>query len=361
MAKRDWIRNWFRRQPIIRAAIMASRRRRNLPGVRSVAAQLTDSNAAKSCGTSSQTLLQMYELQGARITAQPVSIHSTDWQYQWFFSPQLQRTAKTATVIPQKPHAERKFGETWLYAAVDGFSYYHWITGVLPRIIAAKRAPVLWNQCNSIYVTPKQKGSVPFQRDSLRMLGCEDKKIIYADRGQNFHLPRLFVSEDPCPDHQTNIHPASVQLLREQFNGTTPLPKGSKRLYISRSLARRRHLANEDELFAQLKLRGFEKIHLDQMPFGEQIARFNEADFVIGIHGAGLSNIVFAPSHCTLIELTAKQWPNPCFQNLAKQCGQCAHAIVIDAERSLRPFMANAQADIVKVVAEIDRILPAQR
>jgi capsular polysaccharide biosynthesis protein len=336
---------------------MAARRKKNLAGVRTVADDVGSSTATKPLGSSAHSLLQMYELTQARITAQPVSVHSHDWQYQWFLSPQLQRTPKTATVIPQSPHNELKVDGTWLFAAVDGFSYYHWIVGVLPRIIAAKRIPEIWNACQAIYVTPKQKGSVPFQKDSLRMLGCDGKKMIYADRGHHFSISRLIVAEDPCPEHQTNIHPASVQLLREHFIGKNETPKGSKRIFISRAQARRRHLTNEDDLYSKLKTRGFERVSLDQMPFADQVQLFNQASCVVGIHGAGLSNIVFAPSNCVLIELTAKQWSNPCFQNLAKRCGQSPHQIIITAQKSKRPFMADAEADVNGVVAQIDRIL----
>ncbi len=39
---------------------------------------------------------------------------------------------------------------------------------------------------------------------------------------------------------------------------------------------------------------GFKKYILENLPITEQIELFYDADFVIGTHGAGLSNLVFS-------------------------------------------------------------------
>jgi Glycosyltransferase 61 len=48
---------------------------------------------------------------------------------------------------------------------------------------------------------------------------------------------------------------------------------------------------------------GFEKVVLELLPFDEQVALFRRAECVIGGHGAGLSNIIFSPPGCRIVEI----------------------------------------------------------
>jgi capsular polysaccharide biosynthesis protein len=79
--------------------------------------------------------------------------------------------------------------------------------------------------------------------------------------------------------------------------------EGYRKIYLSRSKSSKRRILNEDEFYLILKNKGFELIHAEDLSFKEQVKLFSESAFIIGVHGAGLTNILFCPNNCKLIEL----------------------------------------------------------
>ena len=93
-----------------------------------------------------------------------------------------------------------------------------------------------------------------------------------------------------------NLLPINFQ---EGSNGSIPL----NRIYVSRKLAVRRHLSNEAEFMPLLKKHNFYKVYLEQMTIMEQVELFRTASHVIAAHGAGLTNVLFAPAHARILEI----------------------------------------------------------
>ena len=74
--------------------------------------------------------------------------------------------------------------------------------------------------------------------------------------------------------------------------------------YIARKKNTSRNFFNLDEienfLISQMN---FTKIYLEDLSIIEQISIFNNAKYIIGIHGAGLSNIVFCNKKVKIFEI----------------------------------------------------------
>jgi capsular polysaccharide biosynthesis protein len=71
--------------------------------------------------------------------------------------------------------------------------------------------------------------------------------------------------------------------------------------------------------------KGFFVYNSDEISFKEAKHLFMQAKLIIGIHGAGLTNVIFAPSTCKLIELAPAKFKNKdkaadCFQELCIAC-----------------------------------------
>ena len=102
---------------------------------------------------------------------------------------------------------------------------------------------------------------------------------------------------------------------------TALLHTPTRRLYISREDATSRRIINEKDLVKELVLHGFEVVTLSGMSFAHQVRLFNEAEIIVGPHGAGFTNAVFAQPGATLIELLSPNWMHGCFWALASACG----------------------------------------
>jgi capsular polysaccharide biosynthesis protein len=92
-------------------------------------------------------------------------------------------------------------------------------------------------------------------------------------------------------------------------------------LYVTRSLAKRRRISNEDEVFRLLRLKGFEKVNLEELKLTDQVKLFQQARVVIGCHGAGLTNIMFMQKNQTVIELKSNNNNYWCYFSLARVFG----------------------------------------
>ena len=90
--------------------------------------------------------------------------------------------------------------------------------------------------------------------------------------------------------------PAEVLALLD-LSDDLPLTSAQRRLFLTRSSARERNLSNYDELEPLLRSWNFETIDTDGMSLREQAQLFRECRHVIGIHGAGLVNIIHAHDH----------------------------------------------------------------
>jgi hypothetical protein len=68
---------------------------------------------------------------------------------------------------------------------------------------------------------------------------------------------------------------------------------GNRRVLLVRSPARGRSLVNDDEVRAICRERGFEAVDTDGWSLTDQIDLFRDTSLLVGVHGAGLSNIAF--------------------------------------------------------------------
>ena len=76
-----------------------------------------------------------------------------------------------------------------------------------------------------------------------------------------------------------------------------------RRIYVSRRQAAHRKILNEDQLMQSLRSLGFVAVALESLSLAEQYKLFATAEVVVAPHGAGLTNLIYAPAGCLLVEL----------------------------------------------------------
>lgn len=79
--------------------------------------------------------------------------------------------------------------------------------------------------------------------------------------------------------------------------------KNIKRIYLTRKNASRRRLVNENQILGILRPLGFEAIDCDILDLTEQKKVFESAEIVVGIHGAGLTNLIHCQEETKVIEI----------------------------------------------------------
>lgn len=233
------------------------------------------------------------------------------------------------------------------------FNYHHWLVECLPRLRWALESPEL---ADCPVLVPA--ALAPFQRKSLDLLGVPPERRLPFDESDWRFDVLLFPSIG-------NFSPPELRWLRERLAGAVtagpaagPLPgpaaSAPSRLYISRADAATRRLVNEAEIIARLQDFGFEALTLTGMTLAEQIRRFARAEMVVGPHGSGLTNLLFAPPGATVIELMPDDQVNHCFWLMANGL-DIRYAFlsgpVVSSERDFSISPARLQALVATVSA----------
>lgn len=301
------------------------------PGVRRIVA--TPKGLRKTLGSGGvamqsapgQRQPQVWHLREVRVLAQPAAILSGRGDLFWPLAPQLQRTPRTSAALWKYPVNPRRLRGLAGYAAVDGFSYYHWLLGTLPKLLALRTHAGGFALFEHLLVNPRHKsrGGNAFQEETLSILQVPSSRVVWLERGSELELAELVAPDEPCAKHQTVLLSWAQDLLRAEFLPMAAKAKFSRskwpeRIFVSRKHARRRRLLNEEEISAALLVNGFSLVHTENVPFLEQVELFRRAKVVVGLHGAGLSNLVFASPGTKVVEIVPDRWRNPCFANLAR-------------------------------------------
>lgn len=81
-----------------------------------------------------------------------------------------------------------------------------------------------------------------------------------------------------------------------------------------------RQISNYNELINLFKSKdiNLKEVCFENMSFQEQMKISNESEFMIGVHGAGLTNLMFMKPDSIIIEIDPFDWGFNCFEHLAK-------------------------------------------
>ncbi|MBV9116220.1 MAG: glycosyltransferase family 61 protein, partial [Acetobacteraceae bacterium] len=113
--------------------------------------------------------------------------------------------------------------------------------------------------------------------------------------------------------------PEALRALRGKL--VTEAPRPARRLYVQRDAQGPRTLLNEPDVLRVAASHGFEVVRPERLGLREQAQLFSEAAVVMGVKGAGLTNLVFAPRDSAAVVLSPSNWADSFFWDLAGQLG----------------------------------------
>jgi len=268
-------------------------------------------------------------------------------------------------------HVPRKEG-SFLLVGGDT-SYYHWLLNWVPRLMAKDVMADYLPPLRSLKVVVPW-GQVPKYLELLYELGLPRENVVQLSSEAIWRFEELIV---PNFFSSGRLSPSVAHWYRTQLR-TERAPKPSKRILISRRDASmdgppRRRVANETELAAALAPLGFERYELSDMSVRQQIELFQQAEFVIGPHGAGFVNMIFSRPGTKAIVLE-NSWNHTFMVDMVNVSGGAACSIVcndvIDIEYEAQNMIGNEVepevrrnrdmlVDVNAVVAEAIKLIAA--
>jgi hypothetical protein len=225
-----------------------------------------------------------------------------------------------------------------------GNSYYHAMIEDLPRL--ALVLDILRADPSAAVLSYPQSLTQPTSREWLfnRLLGLgKSRKWIPFDEDKAYFAKKVFI---PTATRCGNGQPRALTLIRDTIYGNVPIVLGETldkfwvrypeihtggNLLIVVQKRVSRSLLNHDDLVEALKTEFVNCCtvieFLGSEAMEECIVMHHHARVIVGPHGAGLSNVVFAPSDAALVEIHPKAGNvngtqiNLCHQSTAKSLG----------------------------------------
>jgi len=193
-------------------------------------------------------------------------------------------------------------------------NYFHWVCDVLPKLILLKcyfgsdMPPVMLKaslRCENL----------SFIADSLASLGI---KSFFQPHDRRMLINKLYSMHGIASSG--NYLSRLMRLTARTFVSLAASVRsgGSEMIYISRGVSGRRIILNEFALRSMISQLGYITITLDSISFDEQVSLFHGCKFLLGVHGAGLTNMMWMKPRSNILEIRRRNdAKNNCYFSLA--------------------------------------------
>ncbi len=240
---------------------------------------------------------------GAVIVADGGLVDESLWTWNdWISNDRSQKSLKL-------PAAKKVTGTYYTVVSNYAEGYPHWLMEVLPRLYGLEHLP--FKTKPTIIFNRELNG---WQKETIRLMGFSDYPSIALNdsflRPDELYMPS-YVGIPGTP------HPEGCKWVKERIMKNVQQGGSPARIYISRKLAKKRKVLNEDEVVATLSKYGFIEVAAEELPFAEQVALFARAESIVSSHGAGLGNLLFAPRGCKVLEILDRDYVNDHYYSLS--------------------------------------------
>lgn len=199
------------------------------------------------------------------------------------------------------------------YIILDHWSanYFHWVTEVLPKIfILIEKEP------EATLLIPDWLFKYSFIEETVKRIP-ELRYRIISNRNPYFILKGIAVDLKIISG---NYNPAALQHVRQFFEKSIQVSKKKteQRIFIYRSIAQGRGVINFEEVEPVLNKYNIRVVDFAELNWLEQFELMQNSSLLIGVHGAGLTNMMFMPTASKVIELRKKgDATNNCYFSMA--------------------------------------------
>ena len=263
----------------------------------------------------------------------------------------LTRFSRANQILMLHPRRQLRGRTLNLCSANSSTNFFHFVIDSISRAHLVNLAGYKWDDFDQI-IFPRF--SSPMTEAIVSRSGIPRDKLIFLNRRQHFECELLIQPSFPGPMACT---PGWVTDYFRQLFPPAPAPRG-RRLYFPRR--GNRHPANEADLDARLVAHGFETV--DPMKTQNLREQLGQASHVVGVHGAGLANLVFCAPGTRVLELMPSEISahyNRWFYYTLCASGGMPYGVVYGQSRAhrLTSFSPQAKTPFDVNLADFDRAM----
>lgn len=200
-------------------------------------------------------------------------------------------------------------------------NYCHWLRDHVLRFFWLKNLNIDFKQ----YTLVSSIGDSSYHHytyERLKIYGFNFKDYITTKEVKHFECYKLIVAPTLTPAFNTDFYgflKEEWRFLKDVFVDRKDRAENKKRVFLSR---RRSNRSSQDEVKLVERLvddYGFEEIFLEDIDVGEQANLFNKAEIIVGLHGAGFTNLCFCEPSTLVFEIFSPDFIVTDFWDIANQ------------------------------------------
>lgn len=210
------------------------------------------------------------------------------------------------SIFGQSLLREIRFAGTVLQLSLrSSENIYHFLVEAFPRIHVARS---LGLDFDAVAVDNRS----PYVYECLKAVGISADQVIQLEPRS-----RIRADEVICTTYARdgNISAWAVQFLRDSLLPTAANLSPAK-IFINRR-GNSRVLKNSESVCHMFEEFGWKIVYLEDYSFSEQVGFFATAIAVAGVHGAGLTHLLFCKPDAPCLELFHPHYLNPCFWKIS--------------------------------------------
>jgi capsular polysaccharide biosynthesis protein len=258
---------------------------------------------------------------------------------------------------PRLPRVEDVAGSMAVLATRGGsINYYHFVVDVLPRL-AVLEACLPDTKPDAFYLPSATR----YQQELVELIGLDSATIVETGKHRAVRAEHLLVPSLPNPNE---LAPGwLVSWLRDRLPAVATDDK-PRRIYVTRGdRPHTRRLDTEPGVWPGLEGHGFTRVDPGTMSVRDQIDLFAAADVIVGVHGAALTNLLFAKPGVRVLELFAPAYLKHCFWSITESIPGAEYRYLVGEGDPVPEggWMNGVQDDIAitpeRVLAQLDWML----
>lgn len=200
-----------------------------------------------------------------------------------------------------------------------GHNFYHWLIDAAGKAAVYFEAGLGWSDVDRVFLPRFDTAATRRLRAAL---GVPEDKVVTLAHDEQAECEELWLPTMPAPDR---IVP---RWLVAWWRSLLPIPAnatGGGRLFLPRR--GRRAPVDADGLELRLAARGFAAV--EPADFERVVEQLAGAAFIVGVHGAGMANLIWARPGARVLEIVPDTHARPFYRGLAAAAGLDYAALVV--------------------------------
>lgn len=200
-------------------------------------------------------------------------------------------------------------------------NYYHWLIDAAGKAAVFLEAGLRWTEVDRVFLPHLD---TPATRCLRAAIGVPEERIVTLAHDEQAACDEVWLPTMPAPDR---IAPAWLAAWWRERLPVTTTTAGGARVFLRRD--GKRSPRDPEGLERRLTAHGFEVV--DPADFDRVRARLAEASHLVGVHGAGLANLLWARPGSRVLEIAPATHVLPFYRGLAAAVGLDYGALVVPA------------------------------